>query len=484
MSTGSWAIAQRPLAAGRLRRVGFGSDRWLRAAQLLALLIVLAYEATELAGARWPLDAQEFAPIALFVIPMVYAARGMERRFGGATLVAVLFLAVLDAILTRRGPPRLADGLQVAIVGIVAVAVGQRVQHELMIRRRVEATGAALLASETRYRTLFQQSRAPILLTGADGLVYEANAVADEHFSDGSRPLAGRSLTSLVGAELAGQLLAGQPPDVISLATPSGEELALRPLCTTLQDADGAPQIQIVLQDVTLERQERQRLDAYAAYVLQGQEDERRRIAQELHDEPVQALIAICRRLDALPERAALPPAALASLEETRQLVEGTARGLRQVAYGLRPPSLDDLGLVASLRQLAVTFQDRAGVVTELNVHGEECRLTSEVELALFRIAQEALHNVERHAAARRVVLDLTFNGAVRLSVADDGIGFAGYPPAGAFRARRSLQDGLGVLGMQERATWLGGRLDVASAPGRGTTICVMLPALHGHQAA
>jgi len=140
---------ERPLAGLRLGKAGFGNDRWLRAAQLLALLIVLAYEATELAGAHWPLDAQEFAPIALFMIPMVYAARGMQRRVGAATLLGVLVLSVLDAVLARRGPARLADGLQVAIVGIVAVAVGQRVQHELVVRRVSEATGAALLASET-----------------------------------------------------------------------------------------------------------------------------------------------------------------------------------------------------------------------------------------------------------------------------------------------------------------------------------------------
>jgi two-component system, NarL family, sensor histidine kinase UhpB len=452
-----------------------GRDRWLQAAQLFALGIVLAYEATELAGAHWPLDAQEFAPIALFVIPMVYATRGLGWARAGAALAGVFVLAALDGVLVRQGPERLADGLQVAIIGVVAIAVGQRVQHELLVRLRAEAAGAALRVSEARYRALFEQSRAPILLVGADGMVREANAVAGMLFTGASRALTGRPLAGFVGANLAGQLVAGQPPEVIGLAAPSGEELTLRPLCTTLTGAPDGPAVQIVLQDVTEEHQERQRIDAYAAHVLRGQEAERGRIARELHDEPVQALIAVCRRLDAVPERATLPAAALASLEQTRLLVEGIVQELRELARGLRPPSLDDLGLVATLRQLVGAFQERTGVATTFVIRGDERRLDPEAELALFRIAQEALHNVERHAAARRVALALTFDGEVHLRVADDG---------GGFTPRSSGQPGdcggLGLLGMQERAAWLGGRLDLRSAPGHGTTVGVALPTFGG----
>ncbi|HEV7216411.1 MAG TPA: ATP-binding protein, partial [Chloroflexota bacterium] len=190
------------------------------------------------------------------------------------------------------------------------------------------------------------------------------------------------------------------------------------------------------------------------------------------HDEPVQALIAVCRRLDAVPERATLPAAALASLEQTRLLVEGVARELRELARGLRPPSLDDLGLVATLRQLVGAFQERTGVATTFVVRGDERRLAPEAELALFRIAQEALHNVERHAAARRVALALNFDIEVHLRVADDGGGFT--PPS---TSQSGDRDGLGLLGMQERAAWLGGRLDLRSSPGHGTTVGVALPA-------
>jgi signal transduction histidine kinase len=472
MSLGNPAFA-RPFPTLTPRALAAGRDRWLQVAQAFALLIVLAYEATELAGARWPLDAQEFAPIALFVIPMVYATRGLGRARAGAALTGVFALAALDGFLARQGPERLADGLQVAIIGVVAVAVGQRMQYELMVRRRVEAAGAALRVSEARYRALFEQSRAPILLVDADGVIREANAVAGMLFAGTAQPLTGRPLAGLVGAGLAGRLLTGRAPEVIALAGPSHEELTLRPLCTTLGDAPGGPLVQIVLQDVTQERQERRRIDAYAAHVLRGQEEERGRIARELHDEPVQELIAVCRRLDGVPERAALPAAALTSLEQTRSLVEGIVGKLRDLAHGLRPPSLDDLGLVAALRQLVGTFQERTGVATTFAIRGDERRLDPEAELALFRIAQEALHNVERHAAAQRVTLELTFDAEVHLRVADDGGGFTPRSPA-----RPGERGGLGLLGMQERAAWLGGRLDLRSSPGHGTTVGVALPAI------
>lgn len=218
------------------------------------------------------------------------------------------------------------------------------------------------------------------------------------------------------------------------------------------------------------QRRERQR-DAYAASVLRVQEEERRRIAQELHDEPVQALISLCRRLDLLPGRADLPAATVNALEQVRCLSAGIASDLRELARGLRPPCLDDLGLVAALRQLLARVEDRAGIVATLRIRGTERRLAPETELGLFRIAQEALHNVERHARAHRVTVGLIFDGGVRLRIVDDGNGFVG-----ATGAQGNGREGLGLLGMQERAALLGGQLRLCSSPGAGTAIVVVVP--------
>ncbi len=522
-------------------------DRWITAAQALAVALVIGYEAAELAGIRWPLDAQQFAPLALFIIPMLYVARGLAPAAAAALAAGVGLLAVLEVVLVRQGLQRWADGLEALIVGTVAICVGWRVEREMRIRRQAEAMRAALAASESRWRALFAQSQAPILIASGDGGIREANAAAAALFArgdaaplqkeaagdgasacrmDGAAPtgpemtgaapgaarpaLCGRSLAELFGPSVAQRLLAGAPPDTITLAARGGGRRVLRPLCTTVADASGAPVVQVLLQDVTAEHRQQQRTGAYAASVLRGQEEERRRIAQDLHDGPIQTLVMLCRRLDALAERHALPAGAAGALEPVRRLAEDVAQELRELARGLRPPSLDDLGLVASLRQLTSRFAARTGIEVVFGVQGEARRLPAEIELGLFRIAQEALRNVERHAAARHVTVRIGFGERrVWLLVHDDGIGFAvpstptdlgsavsksAGPPAGCRQGPVTLpssalllgptspagsgeaMEGLGLLGMQERAALLGGQVVVQSAPGKGTLVRAGIP--------
>ncbi len=466
MSLGAWSIPPRPfhraLTGWRMPRY----DRVFLAAQVLMVLIIVGYEAADAAGVPWPLNSQEFAPVALFVIPMIYVARGFGPLGAFATIAWVAGLVMLQIGLQRQGLNRWADDLQVAIIGTVAVFVGYRVQREMLIRRRVEDTHEALQTSEARYRALFEQSQTATLIATRDGRVREANAAAHALLGVNGHDVIGHTLADLLGESGSAHVRAGRPPQIITRADTKGVELLLRPVCTFA----GANVLQIVLQDVTEEQQRRRRLDAYAAYVLQGQEEERRRIARELHDEPVQDLVYLCRRLDLLPHRDALPADAIASLEETRQLTEQIARGLRELARGLRPPSLDDLGLVASLRHLLATFEERTGVAASLQVDGDERRLSPASELGLFRIAQEALRNVERHAAARHAVVGIVFNGCVQLTVRDDGIGFA-IPP----QANGSVGAGLGLLGMQERTELLGGRFAISSLVGEGATVRVTI---------
>ncbi len=139
----------------------------------------------------------------------------------------------------------------------------------------------------------------------------------------------------------------------------------------------------------------------------------------------------------------------------------------------MRPSILDDLGLVASINQLLVEAGARQGFDTSFGVTGTERRLTPPAELAIFRIAQEALSNVERHAAARRVAVGLNFeSGTLRLLVKDDGVGF----DVGDGRSREAAAS-FGLPGMVERAHLIGARMVVHSAPGAGTTVDVQVPA-------
>jgi two-component system sensor histidine kinase UhpB len=198
---------------------------------------------------------------------------------------------------------------------------------------------------------------------------------------------------------------------------------------------------------------------------MRAQEEERRRLARDLHDEVNQALTAILLRLEALAQET--PPERAPELIELKRLVNQAMEELLNLARQLRPSALDDHGLVAALETQLKRFSARTGVEARLDTGGDPDRVAEVVQTAIYRVAQEALTNVTRHAGATIVELVVAqTNGEVELRVSDDGRGFD--PTA---RGR-----GLGLVGMAERARLVGGELDVRSAPGGGTTITLRVP--------
>ena len=201
--------------------------------------------------------------------------------------------------------------------------------------------------------------------------------------------------------------------------------------------------------------------------VVEAQELERRRLARELHDETGQALTSILLGLKALEERMA-DPASRAAAEELRELVVSTLQDVRRLAVELRPSALDDFGLVAALERLTSSFTEQTGISVDFQTALADERLPEEVETALYRIVQESLTNVVKHARARRVsILLAQKGGTVKAVVEDDGRGFE---PAG------QTGDGYGLVGMRERLALLGGRLQVESGRDAGTTIAAEVP--------
>jgi two-component system sensor histidine kinase UhpB len=198
---------------------------------------------------------------------------------------------------------------------------------------------------------------------------------------------------------------------------------------------------------------------------MRAQEEERRRLARDLHDEVNQALTAILLRLEALAQET--PPERAPELIELKRLVNQAMDELLNLARQLRPSALDDHGLVAALETQLKRFSARTGVEARLDTGGDPDEVAEVVQTAIYRVAQEALTNVTRHAGATIVELVVAqTNGEVELRVSDDGRGF---DPA--VRGR-----GLGLVGMAERARLVGGELDVRSAPGGGTTITLRVP--------
>ena len=214
---------------------------------------------------------------------------------------------------------------------------------------------------------------------------------------------------------------------------------------------------------------ERERmLEDFAARTVDAQEMERRHLAGEIHDGISQRLISLWYHLQAAEAFAADPVVVTHELGAAKDLTSAALDEARRAIAGLRPSVLDDLGLGPSLESLAHTVSG-----PEIDVDIAPCRLPAHVEVALYRIAQEALQNVMKHAGAERVTLRLsTQPGAVHLVVEDDG---AGFRPAEVGRNRNG-DPSYGLVGMQERAELVGARLAVTSRPGSGTRIQVEMP--------
>lgn len=211
----------------------------------------------------------------------------------------------------------------------------------------------------------------------------------------------------------------------------------------------------------------------YARQITHAQEEERKRIARDLHDETMQNLIAASRRLEglaALPDP--LPSTAVERIAKLQQLLGNTLQGLRRFVQDLRPSAIDHLGLVPALVGLTHHLEN-AGMEVCVHLEGDARRLPPEQELGLFRILQEGMSNARRHSGAARVVIDIAFNpGEIRASVTDDGHGFD-VPDR---MDDLVLTGKLGLIGMAERARLLGGDLAIESDPRTGTSITVTLP--------
>ena len=219
-------------------------------------------------------------------------------------------------------------------------------------------------------------------------------------------------------------------------------------------------------------------LERLSARLVDAQEQERRSLARELHDEVGQALTAIKMAVGVALRTPGMRPRAQAALEEARGVAETTLQGVRDLSQLLHPSMLDDFGLPETLAAYLRNFSRRTGIRAQFSQEGGDERMTPDVEVCVYRIVQEALTNVARHSGALSCTVSLTRrDGEVELVVDDSGRGMA--PSAGGADARR----GLGLMGMRERAQALSGRFTIANRPEGGTRIIVTLPVRAGVQA-
>jgi signal transduction histidine kinase len=211
----------------------------------------------------------------------------------------------------------------------------------------------------------------------------------------------------------------------------------------------------------------------YVADITQSQEEERKRIARELHDDTVQSLIAIGQRIELIKEMLDDPIEARPRLSELRTMVTGAIASVRQFSRDLRPLALEDLGLVAAMQYLVNQLAQNEGIDVNFKVEGAAEGLPADMEVAIYRILQEALNNVKKHADATEVdVLAQFKEKEIELTVQDNGRGFVVPASITDF----ATSGGFGVMGLQERAQLFGGHIVIVSQPFEGTTIRMVMP--------
>lgn len=222
--------------------------------------------------------------------------------------------------------------------------------------------------------------------------------------------------------------------------------------------------------DLTEQKRLRENMESYISDITRAQEEERKRIAREIHDESIQTLATLALDIDGISrEKERLPKDIAAHLDRLRAEANGILDGLRRFSHELRPGVIDQVGLVPALEILTEEL-NREGIDASLEITGSERRLKLEVELGLFRIAQETLRNIKRHSEATKVTIRLsTARGKVRLTISDNGRGFEVPKTLSDFAAESKL----GLIGMHERARLLNGEFLVKSRIGKGTTVVV-----------
>jgi PAS domain S-box-containing protein len=357
--------------------------------------------------------------------------------------------------------------------------------RDITKRKRAEI---ALLESEERFRTIVEQSPISIQVMTPDGWTIQVNRAWEKLWGVTAADVKNYNLLQdeqvislgmmpYVERGFAGETVL-MPP--VAYHTPESLKTGRRRwfqarIYPVRGERDEIRNVIIMYEDITEQQWVTEDLQRLSLELMQAQETERKHVSQELHDELGQALTAMRINFDMLQKE--LPPDSAVvgrgRLAEISMLVDETLEHVRELSHTLRPTMLDEMGLVSTLRWYTSRYAERLGIQVEFEVTDLEDRLAAEIETTLYRIVQEALTNIARHAQAHRVQLHLAgHESGVSALIEDDGLGFDVQTKLAVGSAR----PGMGVLGMRERVALWGGTFTIQSWPGQGTRLFVELP--------
>ncbi len=338
-----------------------------------------------------------------------------------------------------------------------------------------------LAVSERNYRGLFENAYDAIWVHDLEGNYIVANRASEKVTGYSVAELLTMNVRDFLSEEglsrareVKSRLMSAEPleqPYELRMVRRDGTQAILKVTTSVVAEDGKTVGFHNIARDVTEEIRLKENLRLYLSQVTKAQEEERKRIARELHDDTIQALVVLSRQLeDAASGGRGMPEDKRQLLETLRQQATGIMDGVRRLTQDLRPSTLDRLGLLAGLEWLANDVSRYSGIDVKVKVGGTGRRLSPDVELTLFRIAQESLRNVWRHSEATQAEVSVDFRESkVVMIIKDNGKGFAVPSSVGDL-----TRDGkLGLTGMQERAGLLGGSVTFQSQSGKGTTVTV-----------
>jgi PAS domain S-box-containing protein len=425
----------------------------------------------------------------LFLIPVSYAGMFLGLRTGIASLVItlVIFLPRIFLISDYRFDALVESGV-VVILGIMVNLWFEAKRKESKLYRqlvtRLEESERGMSISEQKYRYLFENASDAIWVQDVNGLFVDGNRAFERMTGFKREELKGvqlarflRNESLTLAREVRNKLINGEEfeqPYEQQFSIKDGTVKTVKMSTNAIMAGGRISGFEHVARDVTLEKQQQENVRAYIQQITRAQEEERKRIARDLHDDVSPNILILIQKLDNLTSN---PHLKLATLKENIEGLRGQAvkalETLRSCAQGLRPRIIDDLGLLAALDWIAEELEKDQKIQTQVEATGIDRELSPETQIVLFRIAQEALNNIRKHARASRVTIKVKGEADhITMTVTDNGQGFK-VPE----RFEDMVSAGrLGLMGMYERSGLLNGSLQIKSAPGKGTELVVKLP--------
>jgi PAS domain S-box-containing protein len=427
----------------------------------------------------------------LFLAPVVYAANVFGFT-GGWVSLGFALAAMLPRVILVSPQPR-----DAAFETALTALIGGLINSWLASRRReigrreqtilkLEAVRRELQRISRRFQEVFEKAHDAIWIQDMEGRIVSANAACCRVTGYEQQAMNGMEMARLLppealdrAREVRRMLLEHeelQQPYEQQIIKQDGSRADIMVTTSVLGEEKSTAFLHIA-RDISEERKLQRSLRLYSEQISRAHEEERKRIARELHDDTIQTLVALSRWLDSVISGQKKAKArSLESLEDVREEIDESLVRMRRFIQYLRPPILEYLGLVPALRELVEQAGREGEMRIEMRSDRDSYALSAEQQLLVFRIVQEALRNVWKHSCADRCTVSLLREEELlRVVIEDNGIGFPSRDTNDLVSSGK-----LGLMGMQERSHLLGGSLDIRSSPGRGTAVTLCLAAGSG----